>query len=174
MTALCFCSILKHPQPTRSHSKSFCRPGLALILIIGSLIPLLVTSCKSALPKDPVAIVQAAYDRLSEGDVDGFMKFFSDDAVQISPGGRFAGPEAIREHMEQLVSQHYRFELRDLSSNGYDVTYASREYQNDTYITSDDDGLTVVVDDRIIFDGTKTYRLQECTRDPSQAFCQGN
>ncbi len=174
MTANYSSSPRNNPQPYRRHRQSPIRSGLWLTLI-GILLPTLIASCASAQPSDPVAIVQTAYDRINDGDVDGFMKLFSDDAVMVDRSGRYAGSQAIREYMDQkFVPEHVRIELSDISSDGNVVSYTSKVYQGDKLLATYKDGLDVIADGRIIFDGTERYRLQECDTDPSQAFCPEN
>jgi len=54
------------------------------------------------------------------------------------------------------------------------VTYTIKLYEDDRLVVTHDDGLTIVVDGKIIFDGTETYRSIECNYNPAQAFCPGN
>jgi ketosteroid isomerase-like protein len=140
-----------------------------------ALVGILLAACQPAQPSDPVAIVQAAYDRLNQDDIDGYMKLLSDDVVMIDGSGRIDGPQAIRENLAlNFVPWPIRFELSDLSSDGNVVTYTIKIYEDDTLVATYDDGLTIVVDGKIIFDGQDRYRSIECNQDPSQAFCPGN
>ncbi len=135
-----------------------------------------LAACTPDQPRDPVTVVQTAYDRLNKGDIDGFMALYSDDAVMSDPHGRYAGVQAIREYAGTMVSQQFRFELSDLTADGNVVTYTSRLYMPVFGDTPADtlSGVTVVADGRIIFDGTAALYRLECTKDPSQAFCPGN
>ena len=155
--------------------KTFAKTSVTVLTLIVILLSAFLASCSSAQPRDPISIVQTAYDRINKGDVDGFMELLSDDAVVIDRSGRYARPEAIRKYLEQdFVPEHVRIELSNLKSDGNDVTYTSKVYLGDKLLATYNDGLDVVVDGRIIFDGTKAYLLQECNTNPSQAFCQGN
>jgi hypothetical protein len=162
----------EHPQPARRHRQSPFRYGLLLALI-----GILFTSCTPVQPGDPVSVVKAAFERINEGDLNGYMEFFSDDAVMAYRGGRFEGPEDIRAHMElNVMPTHTRTELSNISLDGNVVTYTYDiyEYEGDIHLGPFDDGVDVIVDGKIIFDGTKGYLLIECNTDPSQAFCPGN
>ena len=160
----------EHPQPSRRQRRSPFRVGLFLMLI-----GILLTSCTSAQPGDPVSVVQAAYDHLNQGDLNGYVELLSDDAVVIDRTGRLDGSQAIRHDLElNFVPGQMRFELSDLSSDGNEVTYTIKIYEDDTLVATYDDGLTIVVDGKIIFDGQDRYRGIECNRDPAQAFCAGN
>ena len=57
------------------------------------------------------------------------MKLFSDDAVMISPAGRYAGAEEIRTYVEHfIVPDQLHFELCDLNSEGNVVIYTTKVY----------------------------------------------
>ncbi len=140
----------------------------AVILIAASL-----ASCATARPQDPATVVQTAYDRLNKGDVEGFASLYSDTAVMIDPHGRYAGSQAIHDYASELASQQFRFELSEFSVDGNVVTYTSRLYMPIYGDTPADtlNGLTVVADGLILFDGTPALYRLECTKDPTQAFC---
>lgn len=170
MTANASSSPREHFQPPRRPRRSPFRVGLFLMLI-----GILLTTCTSAQPGDPVSVVQAAYDLLNQGDLNGYLELLSDDAVMIDRSGRFDGSQAIRDNLTlNFVPGQIRYELSDLRSDGNEVTYAIKVYEDDTLVATYDDGLTIVVDGKIIFDGQDRYRGIECNRDPAQAFCPGN
>lgn len=144
-------------------------PILALLLLVAN-----VAGCAPAQPRDPVGIVQAIYDRLNEGDLDGFMAYFAEDAVMIDDSGRYAGSPAIREHVQRDALQaHLRFELVDLGSDGNVATYSYKAYLGNTVIDAHS-CVDVIADGRIIFDGTEELYRYQCQKDPSQTFCLGN
>ena len=164
----------KNPQHSRSQRQSLFRPGLLSMLIV-ILIPILLAACTSAQSSEPISIVQAAYDRRNDGDVDGCMEFYSDDAVVFSVWGRFADAQDFREYLEQKwVPKHFRNEVSDLRADGNEVTYTSKLYLGDELLGTMDNCLTVLADGKIIFDGTERYRNQECFIDPTHAFCPGH
>jgi hypothetical protein len=118
-------------------------------------------------------VVHAAYDRLNAGDIDGYMEFLSDDAVLLDGTGRTEGVEAIRADLELSVGPgRHRFEISDLNLDGNVVYYTYDVYEDDRFVASNM-GAAVVVDGRIIFDGSASMLSIECYRDPSQAFCPG-
>jgi len=143
-----------------------------VLFLFGILIPLLITACKSEQPADPIAVWQEASARIVEGDVDGYIKYLSNDAVYIEGSRRFDGTEEIREYLiNEVMPEHLRFEMIDPVANGNDVTYTVKVYQGEVLIDTLDDVLTVVVDGKIIFEGTENARYFECITEPSQAFC---
>jgi hypothetical protein len=154
------------------------RPGrqshlrLACSLVIGAvLLSFLLASCSPAQPTDPIAVVQTAYERLNKRDLDGFMKFASDDIVLVDPNGRFAGREAVRDFLKSMVVEGtHRYEISNLSREGNIVNYDINVYVANQLVDSGK-GLDVVVDGLIAFEGVKGSLLSECEKDPSQAFC---
>jgi ketosteroid isomerase-like protein len=147
-----------------------------LLSIIGILLFSFLVSCTSAQPSDPITIVQIAYDRVNNGDVDGAMELFSEDAVVIdSSGGRHVGSQAIRALFEQgVIPAQVRIELSDLRADGNVVTFTSKVYQGNQLLATYDDSVNVIANGQIIFDGTKFDLEQECKRNPAQTFCPGH
>jgi ketosteroid isomerase-like protein len=131
-----------------------------------------LASCTSTQSSDPIAIVQTAYDRLNNGDVEGFMELFSDDAVMIDVGGdRYVGSQAIRKAFEEMVTSHFRVELSDVSADGNVVTFTATVYQGDQLFGTYYDAIDIIANGQIIFDGTKFYLEQECKSNPAETFC---
>ena len=143
-------------------------------IVVVILIPFLIASCASSKTIDPISVVQAANDHLSNGELDGMMEFYSADAVMCSPGGCYHGSQEIRDKLTFYMTLHRRIELSDLSADGNVVTFSLKAYQGDILAENVPDGLDVVVDGLIIFDGTKMLLSKECDKNPSQAFCPGN
>jgi hypothetical protein len=167
-------SACEHPRPFQRRRTLPFRLG-SLLLLIGILFPLILASCKSEQPADPVTIVQEAYTHFNEQDVDGFMKYISNDAVIVEGSHRYDGSEAIREYLTMdLMPKQLRIEVIDPISKGNDVTYTVKVYQGDILINTISDVLDVVVDGKIIFEGTEKERYFECITDASQAFCPEN
>lgn len=157
--------ISRHPWQRLFHSGCF-------LIFISILLTIFIPSCTSAQPSDPTSIVQTAYDRLNAGDVDGFMKLVSDDAVVIDvDGGRFVGSQAIRKLFEGMVTSHFRVEVSDVSAEGNVVTFTATVYKGDQLFGTYYDSVDVVANDQIIFDGSKQSLEEECKSNPAQAFC---
>jgi ketosteroid isomerase-like protein len=148
------------------------RLRLACSLVIGAvLLSFLLASCRPTQPTDPVSVVQTAYERLNKGDLDGFMKFVSDDIVLVDPNGRFAGRQAVHDFLKSMVVEGtHRYEISNLSRDGNIVNYDINVYVANQLVDSGK-GLDVVVDGLIAFEGVKGSLLSECEKDPSQAFC---
>ena len=162
-------SSLRNPFQSARLCKSSFRSCFLLILIGG-----LLASCGPTQPKDPTAVVQVAYERLNEMDADGFLKYFSEDAVMVDPSGlQMDGKIAIREFVEnELITSNLRFELSDLKVNGNIVTYTAKAYHYSTEVDSRSDALDVVVDGKILFEGSLETLREYCNKDPARAFCK--
>ena len=160
-----------HSSP-RERPERQSRLRLACSLVISAiLLSFLLASCRPPKPTDPISVVQTAYGRLNEGDVDGFMEFVSNDMVLVDPNGRFAGREAIRDFLRSVVVEGtHRYEISNLSLDGNIVSYDLDVYVANQIVGSGR-GLDVVVDGLIVFEGVKGSLLYECEKDPSQAFC---
>jgi len=162
-----------HPHSSpRERPERQSRLCLACSLVISAiLLSFLLASCRPPQPTDPISVVQTAYERLNEGDVDGFMEFVSDDMVIVDPNGRFAGREAVRDFLRSMVVEgEHRYEISNLSRDGNIVSYDLGVYVANQLVGSGK-GLDVVVDGLIVFEGVKADLLRECEKDPSQAFC---
>ncbi len=161
----------KTSQTSRHPCQLFFHSGPCLIFI-GILLSIFLVSCTSDQPSDPISIVQTAYDRLNNGDVDGFMELVSDDAVAIDTGGgRHVGSQAIRKVFEEMVTSHFRVELSDVSADGNVVTFTATVYQGDQLFGTYYDSVDIIENGQIIFDGTKVDLEQECKSNPAQTFC---
>jgi len=146
------------------------RSGLFLVFI-GLVLAIFLASCAST---NPSSIVQKAYDRLNNGDVDGFMELVSDDAVFIDiDGGRHVGSQANRQIIDEMVTSHFRVELSKVSAEGNVVTSTATVYEDNQLVGIYDNNVDVIKNGQIIFDGLKTDLEQDCQRDPDQAFCPG-
>jgi len=145
--------------------------GRSLLLCAALLLCLPLAACGPSQCDEASSIVQAAYDRLNEGDVDGYLGYFSDDAVVMSEGQVLDREAVVEYYTGEVVEQETRFEPRDLTCDGNVVTYALEILFRETSLAKYDDAVDVVVDGQIIFDGFKSELLAECDRDPSQAFC---
>jgi ketosteroid isomerase-like protein len=145
---------------------------LNIILVIAFLLMgLSASSCSPAQKNDPLAIVQEAYDRLNEGDIDGYMEFISEDAVYADLNTRLVGAQAIREDTQISAGPGLsRFVISDLMMDNNVVYFTKDIYHRDTWVAKDM-GAVVVVDGLIIFDGSATQYSIECYHDPSQKFC---
>ncbi len=100
------------------------RPALALLaLCILTALSVLHTRPATAQTTNRVGVLQGYYDALAQGDVEGMLSGYTDNAVFISPSGLCAmpspcvGKDAIRPRFQQMVDAHYCE-----TPTGFDVT----------------------------------------------------
>ncbi len=130
--------------------------GLIAVLAVALAVVVLPRQSGTASPAaDPAAVVQAAFEALNAGDIDTMMSYYADDALLIDDLGTWEGKEAIRRHYVdnprasgdvQITPSNFRVE-------GDVVYYSYRITRNGNFVTDGDDGLMIVVDGRILYDG---------------------
>jgi limonene-1,2-epoxide hydrolase len=126
---------------------------ILIVIIIG----LMLSGCGTAAPQDPTAVVQAYYAAINEGNVDKAMTYIADEAVfVIPPFAKYTGREDIKAYLTRLTGgqQKVKFELSNFSADGGRVTYSFVIYQGSEQFASGDDGLTIVENGKITFDGS--------------------
>lgn len=90
------------------------RLALALLVLCAmAALSLLRARPATAQSVDRVANLQAYYDALAQGDVEGMLSGYADNATFISPAGRCSlpnpcvGKDAIRARFQEMVDAHY-------------------------------------------------------------------
>ena len=142
-----------------------------LLALSSALLALAIASCASSHASDSIAIVQAAFDRSAEGDVDGYLAYYTEDAIFLVDEGPF-GRDIAREILVEDIAHEYRYEIRDPRSDGNVVIYTMEVFSGDTSVSTDSNAVAVVIDNKIIFWSPYEWRLlDECEREPSQPFC---
>ena len=100
-------------------------------------------------------VIQKYYDALNARDLDLAMYFIASDALFINPTGSYEGLDAIRASLEGLVADNIHFNISKLAGLNGKIIYDYEVLQGDTLLDQGTDGLTIVKDGKIIFDGTK-------------------
>lgn len=80
---------------------------------------------------DPLKVMEAYDLALNEGNVDGALVLFSDDAVLTTQQGQLVGKEQIRTWLERVVAQNSRVEPVNRQVNGDKVTWQSNFFRKD-------------------------------------------
>ena len=143
-----------------------------LVVCAATLILAVASGCATAgQTADPIAIVKAANERLAAGDLDGFMAYYAEEVVLSDAFGRLDGTAAIRDAYEAELAKPARYELSDFRADGNVVTFTNKVYHGDSLMDTFS-ALDVIIDGKIIFDGTAETYQKECQADPSQKFCQ--
>lgn len=94
---------------------------------------MLFASVGAALAQEPDPLqVMEAYDlALNEGNVEGALALFADDAVLTTQQGQLVGKEQIRTWLERVVAQNSRVEPVNRQVNGAKVTWQSNFFRKD-------------------------------------------
>src|ERR1043165_1013274 len=143
------------------------------LLIVFVVLTQALTACgsSSARTPEPITVVQGFYDALNDRDINRVMFYFADDALQIDAfGNRFEGAEAIRTTLQSAISDSVTVEVKDPTDTNGRVVYKYDVYVGGAYVATVD-GLTVISDGKVIFDGTQENWAVECETNPAQKFC---
>jgi len=96
------------------------------VALISVLTVLLVSACASTQPiTEPVAVVEAFFEALNEGDLDTAMSFVADDARFIIVAA-YVGKADIRDFYQESLDLGFQAELSDLRAEGANVSWAQR------------------------------------------------
>lgn len=104
---------------------------------------------------EQIWIVQKYYEALNAKQLDLAMSFISGDAVFINPTGTYDGAEAIRDSLAGLNTDGITFDLSNFRNTDGKVVYDYKVMQGSNLLDQGRNGLTVVKDGKIVFDGTE-------------------
>ena len=138
------------------------------------LLVLVIVACgsPSSSRTDAVTVLETYYDALTGGDLDKALSLVANNAVFIDPMGKYVGLDEIRAVYEPQMNMGRKWEptnIKDTNGKGR-LVYDFKAYINDMTVYSGE-GLTVIKDGKIIFDGSEFTWKGECDRDPAQSFC---
>ena len=125
------------------------------LVVIAALFVLLLAACGGATQaeSDPTVIVQDFYRAIADGELEAAMSHVAEDALFINPTGTYTGKAEVRENISALVDGGFVFELRDLANDDGKVTYGYTLYIGGENVEEGDNGVTIVKDGKIVFDG---------------------
>ena len=96
------------------------------VVLMSMLVTLLASACASTQPiTEPVAVIEAFYEALNDGDLDTAMSFVADDArfiIDILYAGKAEIRDFFREDLD--VGSHYEFS--DLRADGEEVSWTAK------------------------------------------------
>jgi ketosteroid isomerase-like protein len=104
---------------------------------------------------EPAYVVGRYYQALNAKDLELAMSFVASDAVFINPTGTYEGTEAIRESLGGLNKDGITFEVSNLHGFLGRIVYDYKVMQGENLLDQGSNGLTIVKDGKIIFDGTE-------------------
>lgn len=107
---------------------------------------------------EQIWVVQNYYEALNAQKLDLAMSFIAPDALFINPTGTYEGADAIRESLEGLNKDGITFDLSNFRNSSGMILYDYQVLQGGNVLDRGTNGLTVVKNGLVIFDGTEdTY-----------------
>jgi len=104
---------------------------------------------------EQIWVVQKYYDALNAKKLDLAVSFIAPDALFINPTGSYEGIEAIRGSLAGLNTDGITFDLSNFRNTDGKIVYDYKVLQGSNLLDQGTNGLTVVKDGMVIFDGTE-------------------
>ena len=104
---------------------------------------------------EQIWVVQKYYEALNAKDLDLAMSFIASDALFINPTGTYEGADTIRESLAGLNKDGITFNLSNFRNTDGTVIYDYEVLQGGNVLDKSTNGLTMVKDGKIVFDGTE-------------------
>jgi len=110
---------------------------------------------------EQIWVVQKYYEALNAKHLDLAMSFIANDALFINPTGTYDGAKAIRESLAGLNTDGITFELSNFRNTDGKIAYDYKVLQSGNVLDQGTNGLTVVKDGKVVFDGTEDTLVQQ-------------
>jgi hypothetical protein len=107
---------------------------------------------------DPVQVVKAFYADVNANEIEKAMSYVAPTALFINPTGTYRGRTAIRKFLQRGASEGIVFHHTNFRVHGGSVVYDFRVEQYNSLVAAGHDGLTVVKDGKIVYDGTEATK----------------
>lgn len=104
---------------------------------------------------EQIWVVQKYYEALNAKKLDLAMFFIAPDAIFINPTGTYEGTASIRESLAGLNTDGITFDLSNFRNTDGQIVYDYKVLQGGNVLDQGTNGLTVVKDGLVIFDGTE-------------------
>ena len=104
---------------------------------------------------EQIWVVQKYYEALNAKQLDLAMSFIASDALFINPTGTYEGVDAIRKSLEGLNTDGITFDLSNFRNTDGTIIYDYEVLQGGKVLDQGTNGLTMVKDGQIVFDGTE-------------------
>ena len=128
-------------------------------IAVASLLALFVAGAPAHAGAD-ADLVAAYYDALNAKDIDKAMSFIAPDAVFINPNGTFSGAAEIKQSLEEGFAVELTFNLGNFREDAGRVVYDYEVLVAGEIVETGTDGLTIVKDGKIVFDGTERSEVK--------------
>jgi ketosteroid isomerase-like protein len=104
---------------------------------------------------EQIWVVQRYYEALNAKNLDLAMSYIAPEALFINPTGTYEGAEAIRDSLAGLNTDGITFELSNFRNTDGKIIYDYKVMQDANLLDQGTNGLTVVKDGLVVFDGTE-------------------
>ena len=104
---------------------------------------------------EQIWVVQKYYEALNAKNVELAMSFIAGEAVFINPTGTYEGTNAIRKSLAGLNTDDITFDLSNFRNTEGKIIYDYKVLQGGNLLDQGTNGLTVVKDGKVVFDGTE-------------------
>jgi ketosteroid isomerase-like protein len=104
---------------------------------------------------EQIWVVQKYYEALNAKNLDLAMSFIASDALFINPTGTYEGAKAIHESLAGLNKDGITFDLSNFRNTAGKIIYDYKVIQAGNVLDQGTNGLTVVKDGKVVFDGTE-------------------
>lgn len=104
---------------------------------------------------EQIWIVQKYYEALNAKKLDLAMSFIAPDALFINPTGSYEGTDAIRVSLAGLNTDSITFDLSNFRNTDGQIVYDYKVMQGANLLDQGTNGLTIVKDGKVVFDGTE-------------------
>ncbi|HKY53734.1 MAG TPA: nuclear transport factor 2 family protein, partial [Anaerolineales bacterium] len=104
---------------------------------------------------EQIWVVQKYYEALNAKNLDLAMSFIAPDALFINPTGTYEGADAIRASLEGLNTDGITFDLSNFRNTDGTIIYDYEVLQGSNVLDKGTNGLTIVKDGLVVFDGTE-------------------
>ncbi len=104
---------------------------------------------------EQIWVVQKYYDALNGKNLDLAMTYIAPDALFINPTGTYEGADAIRDSLAGLNTDGITFDLSNFRNTEGQIVYDYKVMQGANLLDQGTNGLTVVKDGKVVFDGTE-------------------
>ncbi len=104
---------------------------------------------------EQIWVVQKYYDALNAKNLDLAMSYIAPEALFINPTGTYEGAEAIRDSLAGLSTDGITFDLSNFRNTDGKIIYDYKVMQGSNLLDQGTNGLTVITDGLVVFDGTE-------------------
>ena len=104
---------------------------------------------------EQIWVVQEYYEALNAKNLDLAMSYIASDAVFINPTGTYEGADSIRESLAGLNTDGITFDLSNFRNTDGTIVYDYEVLQGGNVLDKGTNGLTIVKDGKVVFDGTE-------------------